>query len=139
MSYEWVGRDVVLAIHDEQLAQHGGAPGLRDPGLLDSALQRPLDQEAYAGAPGSAGGFAEASDLARLAAAYAHGIVANRPFVDGNKRVAWVVMRTFLLLNGHDIAAPPEARVLAMLRLAASETAEAAFAAWLREHLVAVA
>ena len=126
MKIEWVGRAVVLAIHEEQLAEHGGAPGLRDAGLLDSALQRPRDRAAYGKA-----------DLARLAAATAYGIVANHPFVDGNKRVAWVVMRTFLLLNGHDLEAPADARVLAMLRLAAGETAEEDFAEWLREHLVA--
>jgi death-on-curing protein len=92
----WVGLAVVLAVHDEQIGEHGGGSGVRDDGLLVSALDRPRNIAAYE--PGA--------DLSRLAAAYGFGIAKNHPFVDGNKRTALVVMETFLGLNGFDLTAP---------------------------------
>ncbi len=127
MSVTWVAPAVVLAIHDAQLAEHGGAPGLRDPGLLESALARPRNLAAY-GQP----------DLAALAAAYAFGIARNHPFVDGNKRVSAVVSRLFLRLNGHDIAADEATRLQVWLRLAAGQISEEALAGWFREHIRAL-
>jgi death on curing protein len=122
----WIDRELVLAIHERQLAEHGGASGIRDDGLLDSALARPLQMLAY-GDP--------EPDLADLATALAHGIARNHPFVDGNKRTAYVAMRTFLVLNGTDVTAPPEERYTAMLRLAEGELSAPEFAAWLRANL----
>lgn len=121
--WAWVTRDVVLAIHDEQLAEHGGATGVRDPGALDSALARPLNLVAY-GAP----------DVAALAAAYAFGLAKNHAFVDGNKRTAFVVAEVFLDLNGFTLLADDADCVLTMLRLAASDLDEAGFADWLRRN-----
>lgn len=121
----WISRAVVLALHDEQLAEHGGAPGLRDAGLLDSALDRPRNLLAY-GKP----------DLASLAAAYGFGLIRNHPFVDGNKRVAFVVTETFLLLAGREIAADDAECLSIWLRLAAGEVSEDELAAWLRPRLV---
>jgi death-on-curing protein len=117
----WLSRALISAIHDEQIAEHGGSPGLRDEGLLESALARPRNLAAY-GKP----------DLAALAAAYAFGLARNHPFVDGNKRTAFVAAELFLDLNGHDLVASDEDCVTAMLSLAAGETSEAEFAAWLR-------
>ena len=119
----WLRRDVVQAIHQRQLAEHGGEDGLRDEGLLESALARPLNLWAY-GDP--------KPDLAALAAAYAFGLTRNHPFVDGNKRVAYVACRTFLLLNNNDVDAAVEQKFLIMMRLASAEVDEQAFAAWLR-------
>lgn len=116
----WLSRALISAIHDEQIAEHGGSPGLRDEGLLESALARPRNLAAY-GEP----------DLAALAAAYAFGLVRNHPFVDGNKRTAFVAAELFLDLNGQDLVASDEDCVTAMLSLAAGETSEAEFAAWL--------
>lgn len=115
----------MLAIHVRQIAEHGGAEGLRDEGLLESALARPRNLVAYSCSP----------DLARLVASYAHGIAKNHPFIDGNTLAAWVVCRTFLRLNGHDLDAPAEDRYLAMLHLADGTISEDEFAAWVREHL----
>lgn len=120
----WLDRRVVLAIHDEQIAEHGGQPGIRDPGLLDSALARPLNTFAYGEA-----------DLAAMAAAYAFGIARNHPFLDGNKRTALVVSETFLLLNGHELNADDADCVLTFLKLAAGELSEEALAHWFRGHL----
>ncbi len=92
----WISDEVVVAIHRRQLAEHGGLQGIRDEGLLQSALHRPKNLLAYSESP---------PDMASLAAAYAYGIVKNHPFMDGNKRTAYVVMRTFLKLNGYDIQA----------------------------------
>ncbi len=124
MDYIWVDVDVVLAIHDEQLAEHGGAEGVRDRGLLESALARPQNLLAY-GSP----------DLADLAAAYASGIARNRPFIDGNKRTAWVVSETFVELNGFEIAADDAGAYEAMLALAEGRIDESAFAGWMRPQL----
>ena len=122
--WRWVPRDVLIAVHEEQLAEHGGAAGLRDEGLFDSALARPR-QLAHYGEP----------DIADLAAAYAHGLVRNHPFIDGNKRTAFVAAQLFLRMNGQRINAPHVDCVMTTLALAASDIDEAAFAAWLRRHL----
>lgn len=121
----WIRDDVVVAIHLRQLAEHGGAEGIRDAGLLESALSRPRNLRAYSDAP----------DLARFAACYACGIAGNHPFVDGNRSVAWVVCRTFLRLNGRDVQAPPDRKYLAMLRVARGEISEEDLAAWIRPRL----
>ena len=121
----WVDESVVLAVHDEQLAEHGGAPGVRDPGLLSSALARPRNLIAYGDA-----------DLAALAAAYGHGVLRNHPFIDGNKRVAFVVCRTFLLLNGKDLNATREEKYETFLKLARGDLPEEDLAAWIRGRLV---
>jgi len=113
-----------LAIHEEQIVEHGGAPGVRDLGALESALARPRRLEAK-GSP----------DLAGLAVAYAGGIARNHPFVDGNKRAAWVIAETFLLLNGATLAIADEAAYEASIELAAGRLGERRFAAVLRKYL----
>ena len=123
---EWLSKALVLAIHDEQLAEHGGGTGVRDDGLLESALARPRNRLAYD----------TAADLASLAAAYAFGLARNHPFVDGNKRTAFVAAEVFLDLNGMVLAAGDEDCVLTMLRLAAGEIEEEAFADWLRANAI---
>ena len=124
MGYTWVDADVVLAIHEEQLAEHGGAEGVRDTGLLESALARPQNLMAY-----------RSPDLADLAAAYAAGIARNHPFVDGNKRTAWVVAETFVELNGVEIAAHDAGAYERMLSLAEGRIDESVFATWMRPQL----
>ena len=119
----WIGDAVVLAIHDAQLAEHGGATGVRDEGLLASALARPRALAAYGEPP---------PDLAALAAAYAFGIARNHGFVDGNKRTSLVVTETFLRLNGKVLAASDPEIVTTWLALADGSLDEAALAAWLR-------
>lgn len=125
--WPWIELATVLAIHEEQLLQHGGGQGVRDQGLLESALARPKQFAAY-----------EQPDVFALAAAYAHGIARNHPFVDGNKRTAWVVARIFLLLNGFDRTATDEDCYLTMIRLAAGEVAQEEFAAWLRNNMARI-
>jgi death-on-curing protein len=120
----WLRRDVILAVHDEQLAEHGGAHGLRDGGLLDSALARPQHLLSY-GDP----------DVSELAAAYGWGIARNHPFVDGNKRTALVAAELFLVLNGYELQADDADCVVTMLKVAAREMAEDDFAAWIRGHI----
>jgi len=122
----WLEKALVLAIHDRQLAEHGGSAGVRDEGLLESALARPQQSHAY-GDP--------APDLADLAAALAYGLARNHPFVDGNKRTAHVAYRTFLALNGAELVATDEDKYVAMIALAEGRLAERDFAAWLRERL----
>jgi death on curing protein len=121
----WVGEPVVLAIHDEQLVEHGGSPGLRDAGLLRSTLVRPQNLQAYE----------DLSDLPSLAASYGYGLARNHPFVDGNKRTALVVVELFLALNGLRLAASDEACVLVILEVAEGSRSEPAFAEWIREHV----
>lgn len=123
----WVNKALVLAIHDRQLAEHGGQPGVRDQALLDSALARPRQTFAYSEHP---------TDLAILAASLAYGLARNHPFVDGNKRTAHVAYRTFLLLNGADLNASQQDLYVRMIGLAEGTLGEAEFAAWLREHSV---
>jgi len=122
----WVRDDVVQAIHWRQLAEHGGEPGVRDKGLLSSALARPKNLLAYA---------EREPDLAALAAAYAFGITKNHPFLDGNKRTAYVVCRTFLKLNRCDIEASREEKYLTFLQVADGTLTEERLASWLRDHL----
>jgi death-on-curing protein len=118
----WVSPAVVLAVHDEQVAAHGGSDGIRDERLLDSAFARPQNLLAY-GDP----------DIFDLAGAYAAGIVHNRPFVDGNKRASFVTTLLLLALNGYHITASEDARVFMWLGLADGSKDEAALAAWLRK------
>jgi death-on-curing protein len=121
----WLARPFIISIHDEQLCQHGGAQGIRDEGLLESALARPLNRAGY-GAP----------DMAELAAASAMGIARNHPFVDGNKRTAYVALETFLLLNGIRFAAGDAECVIMTLRMAAGDADEDEFVAWVRANAV---
>lgn len=123
----WIERALALAIHDRQLAEHGGGSGVRDEGMLDSALARPQQRYAYGNPP---------PDLADLAASLAYGLARNHPFVDGNKRTAHVCYRTFIALNGGELNASREEKYTAMLGLADGTVSEAAFAQWLRERIV---
>jgi death-on-curing protein len=120
----WLAKEALLLLHRESLRQFGGADGVRDEGLLDSALARPLNRFAYE----------EERDLCRLAAAYAKGIAQNHPFVDGNKRAALAAAGVFLMLNGMELVAEPGMVTVAVLDLAAGEMTEDEFAAWLRDH-----
>ncbi len=122
----WIDKSFALAIHDRQLAEHGGSSGVRDESLLDSALARPQQLHAY-GDP--------APDLADLAASLAFGIARNHPFIDGNKRTAHVCYRAFLVLNGADLIAGDEDKYVTTLALAEGSLPEANFAAWLRQHI----
>lgn len=124
--WRWIEETVVWAIHEEQLAEHGGSVGVRDRGLLASALARPQNLAAY-GTP----------DIAELAAAYGFGIARNHPFIDGNKRTAFVCTELFLLIHGWELLADDAACVAMMLALAAGELSEADCAAWLRSASVA--
>lgn len=121
----WIDARLVEAIHRRQLAEHGGSTGVRDPGALDSALARPRQLFAYGG---------EDVDMPALAAAYAYGITRNHPFVDGNKRTAYVLCRTFLLINGWDLVGPLAERYPLFLGLAAGEIGEDELAEWIRAH-----
>ena len=123
---EWLSKALILAIHDEQLAEHGGGVSVRDHGLLDSTLARPQNRFAYD----------PSVDLPTLAAAYAFGLARNHPFIDGNKRTAFVAAELFLDLNGMTLAASDEQCVLTMLQLASGEIEEADYAAWLRTNAV---
>ncbi|MEX2009396.1 MAG: type II toxin-antitoxin system death-on-curing family toxin [Dongiaceae bacterium] len=122
----WLARDVVLAIHERQIVEHGGASGLRAAGALDGALARARNLQAY-GDP----------DPYDLAAAYAYGIARDHPFVDGNKRVAFVAARVFLLLHGFASTAPKAESVVTFVRLAAGEISEPELAARLRRNAAA--
>jgi death-on-curing protein len=119
----WIDAAVILAVHEEQLAEHGGAAGIRDANMLESALARPRNLAHY-GEP----------DAAALAAAYGFGLARNHPFIDGNKRSAFVAVELFLQLNGLRLDAPDVDCVMVMLSLAAGDIDEPAFAAWLRER-----
>ncbi len=119
----WIDPKVLLAVHEEQLAEHGGAAGTRDIGLFESALSRPR-QLAHYGTP----------DVAALAASYGCGIARNHPFIDGNKRTAFVAVELFLMLNGRTLIAQDADCVLTMLAVASGTLDEAGFAAWLRAH-----
>jgi death on curing protein len=124
MAWHWVGVASVKAIHAQQLSRFGGADGLRDEGLLLSALARPENLAAYTD-----------PDVAALAAAYAFGIARNHPFTDGNKRAALVTAAVFLLKNDHELVAMETDAVLTFLALAAGELSEAALADWIRQNL----
>ena len=122
--WTWIEESVVWAAHEAQLAEHGGSAGVRDPGLLASALARPLNLAADNGD----------ADAATLAAAYGFGIARNHPFIDGNKRTAFVCTELFLALNGHQLQAEDANCVSTMLALAAGDLPESEFAAWLRTN-----
>ena len=122
----WVDKHLALAIHERQLAEHGGSSGVRDEKLLESALARPQQVHAYRD---------PAPDLADLAASLAFRLARNHPFVDGNKRTAHVCYRVFLALNDVELEASAEEKYAAMMGLAADSITEADFAAWLRPHL----
>ena len=119
----WVFREVVLGLHEQSLAQFGGSNGIRDEGLLDSALGKPQNLFAY-GAP----------NVFELAASYAFGLVKNHPFLDGNKRTGFTVAVLFLEINGQKFAAPETDAAVKTLALAAGEMSEAEFASWLELH-----
>jgi death-on-curing protein len=125
MRWIWVVDSVVLAVHESQLSEHGGAAGVRDEGLLASALARPRNLEAYG----------EDVDAAALAASYAFGIARNHPFFDGNKRTAFVVMELFLNLNGWYLEASDAVCISMMQTLAAGSLSEEMLAKWLRGHI----
>ncbi len=123
--WRWLSESVLLAVHEEQLAEHGGPGGVRDAGLLSSAMARAQQRAAY-GAP----------DAAELAACYGFGIARNHPFADGSKRTAFVAVELFLVLNGFELQASDADCVMAMLDLASGQSDEATFANWLRAHIV---
>lgn len=123
--WRWIDKRALLLLHDESLAEHGGSAGMRDEGLLDSALARPLNLEAYS-----------EPDIAALAASYGVGLAKNHPFVDGNKRAAFLAVGLFLALNGQRLVATQVEATLTMLDVGAGVVNEEAFAAWLREHMV---
>jgi death on curing protein len=124
-AWRWPNNEVLLAVHDEQLAEHGGAAGVRDKGLFESAMARAPNMAEY-GKP----------DAADLAAAYGYGLARNHPFVDGNKRSAFVALELFLTSNGHSLQAEDVDCVLTMLAVAAGQLDEARFAEWIRRHAV---
>lgn len=124
MNWHWVDRRALELLHDESIAEHGGASGLRDEGLLESALARPQNLAAN-GTP----------DLAELAAAYGYGLAQNHPFVDGKKRAAFLAVGLFLALNGRRLAVTQAEATVVMLALAAGELEEPAFAAWIRQQI----
>lgn len=126
MEPEWVLEKTVYDIHEEQLALHGGGSGVRDVGLLQSALARPLNAFHYN----------QVVSLTKLAACYAFGLAKNHAFVDGNKRTAYVVARTFLILNGFDIMADAEDKYQAIYSLAAGQLTEEQLSAWIESKIV---
>ena len=122
--WRWLTKDEVLILHERQIAVHGGPSGLRDEGLLESALARPENLFAY-GDP----------DVAELAAAYAYGLARNHAFIDGNKRASFVACTLFLFLNGQSLPAADDANIATWLALASGALPEPALAAWLRSRL----
>lgn len=120
----WIDKRALLLLHQESLAQFGGAAGLRDEALLDSALARPVNKYSYDGC----------KDLAVLAAAYGFGLARNHPFVDGNKRAAFLAVGVFLAINGYRLTAKPVEAIEAILSLAAGSMEEARFAEWIKTH-----
>ena len=129
MSWRWISKQALVLLHGESLATHGGREGMRDEGLLESALMRPQNIVAYADADNP-------PDAAALAASYGVGLAKNNPFVDGNKRAAFLAVGLFLYLNGLRLQATQTDATLTMLAVAAGDITEEAFAAWLREHAV---
>lgn len=119
----WLTRRIIIAIHDEQLAIHGGASGLRDEGMLESVLVRPRNKWS-----------SESADLPELAAAYAFGIARNHPFVDGNKRTSLLALYTFLGVNGVDFVVPEAEAAAIILSLAAREVSEENLTRWIRDN-----
>lgn len=124
MSWRWINRNLVYAIHDRQISEHGGRDGIRDQNGIESALARPRHLATY-----------EKPDAATLAAAYAYGLARNHGFVDGNKRTAWVIARLFLADNGYRFSFDPYDAVKAMERLAGGELNETDLATWIRDRI----
>jgi death-on-curing protein len=122
---KWLRIDAVLAMHGRQIAEHGGDTGVRDLGLLESALARAQNIASYE----------PEADIARLAAAYAYGIARNHPFVDGNKRLSLVATRTFIALNGYELSAASGDKYLVFLGLADGTLSEKELTEWLRTHI----
>jgi death-on-curing protein len=122
-SYRWIAKKTISSIHAAQLAEHGGIVGVRDEGLLESALARPELKAQYGEA-----------DIALLAAAYAYGIARNHPFLDGNKRTAFVAMELFLMKNGMLLTASDQDAILTFLKLAAGEISEEELTAWINQN-----
>ncbi|MDB5702499.1 MAG: death-on-curing protein [Sphingomonadales bacterium] len=120
----WLDAKEAIAIHDRQLAEHGGGTGIRDIGLLESALGRPINQWHYG-----------ENDPAALAAAYAFGVARNHPFIDGNKRTAWIAARLFLVMNGHVLSFDAADAIRTVLALASGDLSEDELASWFRDHL----
>lgn len=123
-NWVWLDSDALLAAHDEQLAEHGGALGIRDIGMFESALARPKNQAAY-GEP----------DAAALAAAYAFALAKNHPFIDGNKRIALVALESFLVLNGFNLIADDGQATLVILSVAAGSFGEEELTTWIRKNI----
>jgi death-on-curing protein len=121
----WISKEALLLLHAESLAEHGGLEGLRDEGLLDSALARPQNLYVYD----------ESADLAQFAASYGVGVARNHPFADGNKRAAFLLVGLFLGLNGKQLVADQVDAINVMLAVASGELAEAEFAAWIKKHM----
>jgi death-on-curing protein len=119
----WISYEQAIAIHSRQLRRFGGAPGLRDEGMLRSGLERPINKWRY-----------EQSDLAELAAAYAFGLAKNHAFIDGNKRIAFMAMRVFLLKNGVAFSPDPAHATAIILSLAAGEVSEESLTRWIRDN-----
>ncbi len=130
MNGRWISKQALVLLHGESLATHGGREGMRDEGLLESALMRPQNIVAYADA-------GNAPDAVALAASYGVGIAKNPPFVDGNKRAAFLAVGLFLYLNGLRLHASQAEATVTMLAVAAGDLCEADFAAWLRAHSAA--
>jgi death-on-curing protein len=120
----WLSRVAVDAIHHDQLREHGGLPGIRDENVLESALARPQQKWHYA----------ERTDISRLAAAYAFGLVKNHPYRDGNQRIGFLAMVTFLGMNGHELVATDAEVVAEIVAVADGSVSEEALGAWIRQH-----
>ena len=127
MSWRWVSKQALVLLHGESLATHGGREGMRNEGLLESALMRPQNIVTYADP-------AHPPDVAALAASYGVGLAKNHPFIDGNKRAAFLAVGLFLYLNGQRLQATQTDATLTMLAVAAGDLSEEAFAVWLRAH-----
>ena len=125
MNPRWIELSVVLAVHEQQIAEHGGLLGVRDLGMIESALDRPKNLMMY-----------NDPDIFDLAAAYGFGTAQNHGFIDGNKRTAYVVTRLFLILNGRDIRAPAEEKVITFEKVGRGEIDQAALTSWLRSHSI---
>lgn len=126
MSWRWIDKQALILLHGESLDEHGGGAGIREAGLLESALSRPLNVAAY-GTP----------DVSDLAASYCIGWAKNHPFVDGNKRAAFLAVGLFLYLNGYRLQATQAEATLTILSVADGSLTESGFANWLREHIIA--
>lgn len=127
MAWTWIDRQIILAVHDEQISEHGGQTGIRDEGLLASALARPIDKANY-----------QSPDIAELAAAYGYGLARNHPFLDGNKRTAFVAIELFLHLNGYELNADDLSCFETIMSLADGTLSEEELTAWVRANMAAM-